>query len=165
MVELGWQIADRGGEVIYPSGKVSPDAFRDSCDLPARIGSEDVAYDLHVELEICDPACGDCADPACQVVPTERFPCTRARATEPSVPAAADPYLMTVRPVIVRDGQDCLPPPSCVAAPGPIERQVRAGLVTDLQVLQVVVDVDSTAPRSDPVARLDLVACGCASLP
>jgi hypothetical protein len=166
VVELSWAIVDREGDAIYPGDQLSIDRRQDSCDLPGRIGDGvDVSYDLRVELEICDPLCEPgCDDPDCLVDGRRRFACDTARGSDPNVPAADHPYRFAVRAVVVRsdDGRECADlPAGCIDVPGPRERIVEAGLVTDLQVYQIRVGVDLGANESDPSARLDLEACGC----
>jgi hypothetical protein len=157
VVELNWAVVDRDGDAIFPAGQFM--ASGDTCDLPATRGGASVRYDLEVELDICDQSCdAGCDAEECQVVAPMRYPCTVARATEPEVPASDDPYLFQVRAVIATTGADCVDHvPPCIATPGPRERTVHRGLVTDLQVFQIVVNADTDA--GDP---LDLEACGCA---
>jgi hypothetical protein len=160
-VELAWVFVDRDGDAIYPGGVFTSDDERDSCELPGIAGGQGVSYDLRVELEICDPACAaGCDAEECLVVPRHMFPCTTARGNDPDVPASDEPYRFTVRAVLdaATFTSECRDPaPSCLAVPAPRERVVTAGLVTDLQVYQLVVDVDR---QSD--ASLELEACGCA---
>jgi len=166
VVELSWRFVDRAGDVIYPGGAFSLGNL-DSCDLPGRIADDEVSYDLRLELEICDPSCAaGCADPSCHVVEPARFACDTARASDVDVPASTEPYRFTVRGVIEApasagaDAIDCAQPePTCVATPGPRDRTVHPGLVTDLQVMQIAVDIDLGA---GPEEVLDLEACGCA---
>jgi hypothetical protein len=157
VVEFNWAVVDRDGDAIFPAGQFM--ASGDTCDMPATLGGASVRYDLHVELEICDQECaGGCDDPDCLVVPTSRNSCTVARVTDRDVPASSDAYLFTMRAVISLPDGDCVDfVPPCIAVPGPRERPVHRGLVTDLQVFQVVVNSDVDA--DDP---LDLEACGCA---
>lgn len=170
-VELAWQFVDRGGDPIFPGG-VFGSRFRDVCDRSGRLG-EPVTYDLGVELEICDPACeadldrpaeedaeGERCDPGCEVVPALRFSCETYRGSDLDVPPSDQPYRFTLRALVEidREGASCpAPEPTCIAVPGPRERTVRPGLVTDLQVYQIAVDLDL---GSDDV--LDLERCGCA---
>lgn len=160
-VELAWVFVDRDGDPIYPGGVFSIDDERDSCGLSGLHGGQGVPYDLRVELEICDPMCeAGCDAEECHIVPRHTFPCTTARGAEPEVPASSDPYRFTVRAIIDAAvlASDCREPdPTCIAVPAPRERVVVAGLVTDLQVYQVVLDVDRQGD-----AALDLEACGCA---
>jgi hypothetical protein len=158
-VELAWVFVDRDGDAIYPGGVFTSGDERDSCGLPGVAGGQGVTYDLRVELEICDPGCAaGCDAEECLVVPNHVFPCITARGNDPDVPASEEPYRFTVRAVLESPG---LPgpcrDPACLAVPAPRERVVTAGLVTDLQVYQIVVDVDRQGDAS-----LDLEACGCA---
>jgi hypothetical protein len=165
VVELAWVFVDRDGDAIYPGGVFTSGDERDSCDLPGLVGEAEapelVGFDLRVELEICDPGCAaGCDAEECLVVPRHVFPCTTARGNEPDVPASTEPYRFSVRAVLDAPGlaSECRDPaPSCLAVPAPRERVVTAGLVTDLQVFQIVVDVDRQGD-----AALDLEACGCA---
>lgn len=164
-VELAWAFVDRDGDAIYPGGVFTSGDERDSCDLPGLVGDpaapDLVGFDLRVELEICDPACAaGCDAEECLVVPRHVFPCTTARGNDPDVPASDETYRFSVRAVLDAPGfaSECRDPaPSCLAVPAPRERVVTAGLVTDLQVFQIVVDVDRQGD-----AALDLEACGCA---
>lgn len=157
VVELNWAVVDRDGEAIFPAGQFM--ASGDTCDLPATRGGESVRYDLQIELEICDQSCaGGCSDPDCLVVPTSRNSCTVARVTDRDVPASSEPYLFTMRAVIALPGSSCVDwVPPCIGLPGPRERTVHRGLVTDLQVFQVVLNADIDAHDG-----LDLETCGCA---
>jgi len=158
-VELAWVFVDRDGDAIYPGGVFTADDERDSCELPGIAAGRGVPYDLRVELEICDSSCpAGCDAEECLVVPRHMFPCTTARGNDPDVPASDDPYRFTVRAVL--DASTLASPcrnPACLAVPAPRERVVTAGLVTDLQVYQIVVDVDR---QGDP--SLALEECGCA---
>lgn len=160
-VELAWVLVDRDGDAIYPGGVFTVDAERDSCDLPGTLVEREIPYDLRIELEICDPSCAaGCDDEECLVIPRHTFPCTTARGNAPQVPASEEPYRFTVRALLGApsiDVEQCEPAPTCVAVPAPRERVVSAGLVTDLQVVQIVVDVD----RQAQAGALDLEACGC----
>lgn len=164
-VELAWAFVDRDGDAIYPGGVFTSGDERDSCDLPGLVGDPEagdlVGFDLRVELEICDPGCAaGCDAEECLVVPRHVFPCTTARGNDPDVPASSEPYRFSVRAVLDAPGlaSECRDPaPGCLAVPAPRERVVTAGLVTDLQVYQIVVDVDRQGD-----AALDLEACGCA---
>jgi hypothetical protein len=162
VVEVAWAFVDRDGEQIFPGGLFDP-AESDACNLPGRFGETRVTYDLDVALEICDPACdAGCDDPACQVMSPLTFDCRTSRGSDPDVPSSDDPYRFTFRANVAIDGREeaCRPAPTCVAVPGPRERTVRPGLVTDLQVYQVVVDFDLGASVTGRGA-LDLGACGC----
>ena len=158
VVELAWVFVDRNGDPIYPGGVFSFTDQRDSCDLPGVTSQGPIVYDLRVQLEICDLSCdAGCTDPACQVVEPIRFPCRAARGTDPEVPASDEPYRFTVRAAIESNlSPNCLDPaPTCVAVPGARDRKVTPGLVTDLQVYQISVDVPNDG------SPLDLEACGC----
>jgi hypothetical protein len=167
VVELAWVFVDRQGEQIFPAGPFSL-GTRDSCDLPGRIGDRDVSYDLQMELEVCDPSCEEgCGNEACNVVSPLRFPCEAWRGSDPDIPASDDPYRFTARALVVTGSEQTVcsdPLPTCIAVPGPRERQVEPGLVVDLQVYQVAVDVDLAAPAEglDGDRALDLEGCGCA---
>ncbi|MBC8069678.1 MAG: hypothetical protein IAG13_15180 [Deltaproteobacteria bacterium] len=152
VVEISWRWVDRDGDPIFPAGQFTP--VRGSCGIDAR-GAGDV--DLQLELAICEESCAADCDESCEVVPPERFGCDAARATLNSVPASEEPYLFMVRAVIDGLSRPCVsPPPSCIAVPGPRARTVHRGLVTDLQVYQLAVDLDL-----DGDAALDVGACGC----
>lgn len=161
VVEIAWTFVDRDGESIYPAGALSVTSRGDSCDFPGRTAGGTVPVDVRLELQICDPACaGGCDDPACLVVDPLRFPCDTSRASDPDVPASDDPYRFTFLAVLdsPEGGLTCVEPePTCVAVPGARERTVKEGLVTDLQVVQIVMDVELSVDES-----IDLEACGCA---
>ncbi len=156
VVELNWAFVDRDGDAIFPAGQFSA-GRGDACDQPGRIGADEVSVDLEVQLDICDSDCAGSCDGDCQIVPPERAGCDAYRTTITDVPASARPYLFLLRAIVVTPTGDCVAPSGCFAVPGPRERTVTRGLVTDLQVLQIVVDVDT---EGDDV--LDLEACGCA---
>ncbi|MBK6922247.1 MAG: hypothetical protein IPH07_32955 [Deltaproteobacteria bacterium] len=156
VVELNWAFVDRDGDPIFPGGLFTPQ-LRDACDMPARRGTASAKIDLGVELAICDVDCaGDC-EGDCRIAEPERFACDVARTTLNDVPASSQPYLFVLRAVITGAGDPCVaPPPSCIAVPGPRERSVAQGQVTDLQVFQIAVDIDRGGDDT-----LDLEACGC----
>lgn len=157
VVELNWAFVDRDGGAIFPAGQFSV-GRGDACDLPGRSGAAAVDVDLEIQLDICDAACDGQCDGACRIIDPVRPGCDSARTTLTDVPASEDPYLFFFRAVIVTPSRECVaPPPDCIAVPGPRERTVERGLVTDLQVLQLAVDMDTEG--DDP---LDLEACGCA---
>jgi hypothetical protein len=157
VVELNWAFVDRDGDPIFPAGQFSFGRL-DSCELPARSGSGSARIDLEVQLDVCEASCGGDCEGDCRVMPAERPGCDAARTTLTDVPASEDPYLFFLRAVVVAPAGECIaPPPDCIAVPGPRERTVQRGLVTDLQVLQLAVDVDI-----DGDDALDLEACGCA---
>jgi hypothetical protein len=156
VVELNWAFVDRDGDAIFPAGLIGR---RDSCGLAGRNGTQSAPVDLTLQLDICDPACeGECTD-ECKIVPSTRASCVDARRTLDDVPASEDPYLFFFHAVIETDEATCIDPPaSCIATPGPRERTVERGLVTDLQVIQIVVDIELGTSNAD---ALDLEACGC----
>ena len=162
VVEWAWAFVDQDGDAIYPSG-VFDLQRTSSCALPGRFGNEQVRYDLGAELEICDPQCpGGCDDPDCQIVAPLGFDCDRSRGSNPSVPSSDDPYEFTISPVItLSGGEECRDLGACISAPGPRQRVVEPGLVTDLQVFQLVVGMDQGGPATGS-GSLDLEACGCA---
>ncbi|RMG96915.1 MAG: hypothetical protein D6705_10070 [Deltaproteobacteria bacterium] len=162
-VEVAWVVAGRDGEPIFPSGDLAPSAYDDTCDLPGYgPGMAEVTYALRLSLQICDPGCGDCSDSACHVVPEAELPCDGVRYTDPDVPASERPYLFRLRARIETETGSCVPSAGCVVVPGPISRKVRPGRVTDLQVVEILLDVEGGARPGSPASRLDLVACGCA---
>lgn len=161
VVEWAWSFVDQDGDAIFPSG-VFDLGRTSSCALPGRFGAESVRYDLGAELVICDPECaGGCEDPDCQVVAPLGFDCERYRGSNPSVPSSDAPYLFSISPVITLPGGDeCRDLGACITAPGERERVVHPGLVTDLQVFQLVVGMDQGGPTSGS-GSLDLEECGC----
>ncbi len=162
VVEWAWTFVDQDGGAIYPSG-VFDLGRTSSCALPGRTADGQVRYDLTAELTICDPTCpGGCEEPDCQVVAPLGSDCDRYRGSNPSVPSSDQPYQFTITPVVTLPGGDeCRDLEACIAAPGPRQRVVKPGLVTDLQVFQLVVGMDQDGT---PTAggSLDLEGCGCA---
>jgi len=162
VVELSWQVVDRDGDTIFPGGVLSLGGEQDTCDLPGLIDDERVEYDLRMQLEVCDPACAaGCDDASCLVIQPELFSCRAFRGSLPEVPSSdGEDRRFTLRAVLDVRGVPCSPDPDCIGVPGPREREVDRGLVVDLQVYQIVVDVDQNGNRDGQ--RLDLVECGCA---
>lgn len=160
-VELAWAFVDRDGEAIFPGGAFSIDVERSTCGMPGLVGEQPIPYDLRVELSICDPECAaGCEADECQVIAPHSFACNSARGNLPAVPASDSPLRFTVRAVVSAPSIDveCRDvDPTCIAAPSPRDREVQAGLVTDLQVYQIAIDVDRDGDQT-----LDLEACGCA---
>lgn len=155
-VEIAWSFIDQGGSTLYPDGVLA-----DSCDFTAAFAAESASdtlrpAKLRVELEICDPACdGDCEDPACMVVEPTQFACNTARGAL-TIPATGGDYRFTTRIVAELDGDPdcaCVLSTDCALVPGPRDRAVRPGLVTDLQNYQFVLDV------TDDPSILDLTPC------
>lgn len=161
VVEWAWSFVDQDGDPIFPSG-VFDLGRTSSCALPGRSAAGQVRYDLGAELVICDPECAaGCGDPDCQVVAPLGFTCDRSRGSNPSVPSSATPYQFTLSPVVtLPGGKQCRDLDACIAASGPRERVVQPGLVTDLQVFQLVVGMDQGGPSLGDGA-LDLQGCGC----
>ena len=161
VVEWAWSFVDQNGDAVFPSG-VFDVSRNDACALPGRMGITQVNYDLGTELTICDPMCpGGCDDVDCQVVRPLEFGCTNSRGSNPTIPADDAAYQFRLEPVItLPDGEQCRDLDLCIAAPGPRERVVEGGLVTDLQVFQLVLSMDQDGPRSASGA-LDLEACRC----
>lgn len=162
VVEVAWAFVDRGGEQIFPGGLFAPQS-KNACGLPGRTSNGQLSYDVSVELRICDPECsGGCEDDACQVVSPLAFGCSTSRGSDPDIPSSGQPYQFLLQPILeLSDGSVCRDPdPTCVAAPGPRQRRVKPGLVTDLQVYQFVLNFDLDAPSAEQ-SSLDLEACGC----
>lgn len=152
VVEVAWNMVDRLGEPVYPGGVLSTDRRPDSCDLPGFSIADPVGYRLQMELESCD-ASGACA--------SNLFSCAVHRGAITIAPQD-DPYEFTLRAIARRNDreEDCPPlDPACIATPGPRQRKVKDGLVTDLQVYQIVIDMEENG--SSQASRLDLEACGC----
>ncbi len=168
VVELNWVFVDREGQPFYPGGQFALNRYEDSCNLRGFLGGATVHYDLRLELEVCDPTCvGGCDDAACLVMEPHRFSCATARASDFDVPARSEPYQFQTRAIIEpTEGAACTDlPPTCVAVPGPRKRVVKPGLVTDLQVYQVGVNIDGGVRPSADAAHLNLEDCGCESAP
>jgi hypothetical protein len=167
VVELNWVFVDRDGESFYPGGQFARNRYESSSGLQGKVGEATLSYDLRLELEICRPDCeAGCEAEECQVS-VERYSCSKARASDFHVPSSPDAYQFRVRAVIEPEGgADCVDvPPSCVAVPGPRERVVSPGLVTDLQVYQLGVAMDGGVSPDSDTAHLDLEACGCEITP
>lgn len=160
-VELNWSVVDAAAEPMFPQGPLA-----DLCGFVGRTaeGGPQRGYDLRVQLRLCDPDCPqDCADaPECQR-DVFQYPCKSARGFSTVL---AQPYDFEVDLVArFSDTCACELGPACALVPGPRTRTVEAGLVTDLQVFQLVlvrllVDPDDSPP--DPIA-MDLD--GCCELP
>lgn len=162
VVEWSWVFVDLDGRTIFPTG-VFDLGGRDACNLPARANGRSVTYDLGVELSVCDPTCPQgCSDPDCQVIAPLEFDCETHRGSNPAIPSSDEPYQFALAPVLtLEDGSECREVSTCIASPGPRERVVEPGLVTDLQVFQLVVGIVQGASSTD-VGALDLEECGCA---
>ncbi len=159
-VEIAWALIDQGGTALYPDGVLA-----NTCDLNGLIASgpdgegeaTSIPATLRFELLVCDPECdGGCADPECQVVAPRSFACNTARGSV-TVPSSSLDYRFQTQMIAELDGDPactCTLSPECVQLPGPRDREVRGGLVTDLQVYQIVLDLD------DPTtATMDLRTC------
>ncbi len=161
VVELNWKFVDRERTDIYPGERMN------SCAFLGQLGdAAEQEYGLHVELSICDPRCdGDCASGEC-VIQERRFPCKTARATT-SVPMIEErEYTFSTRILAAPSGADIEDPATCTCTlleecaltPGPRDRILRPGLVTDLQVYQFVLPTLSLPVDLDPIP-LDLSSC------
>ena len=167
-IEIAWAVIDEGGTPLYPDGELQntcdftglfkPEPIGETEGVPQEVPQEVPAI-LRVELTICDPTCeGGCDDPTCQIVDPKSFACNSARA-QMTVPSSADndKYRFETHIVAELKGDQsctCRLTSACALLPGPRERQVQGGLVTDLQVYQVVLALDE--PRS---ATIDLTEC------
>jgi hypothetical protein len=152
IVELAWSFVDRDGASIFPSGELS-----DLCDLRGELGGQERSYALHLELRLCDPECpGGCALEACWITEPLRFGCASTRGSS-LIPVKDGPTIFDVQVVAAVDGAPecaCAIASPCAERPGPRARVVEPGLVTDLQVYLLVLDL----PDPDS-ARLDLSTC------
>jgi len=159
-VEIAWALIDQGGASLYPDGSLT-----NTCDfvgLVARGGDAqadpvETPATLRFELLVCDPECsGGCDDPECQVIDPRSFACNTARGSV-TVPSSELDHRFEARVIAELDGDPacaCTLSTECVQLPGPRDRKVRGGLVTDLQVYQIVLDLD------DPTtASIDLRTC------
>lgn len=162
-VEIAWALIDQGGTALYPDG-----ALTNTCDFVGLVDSGDGGVDmpgdpvetpatLRFELLVCDPECaGGCDDPECQVIDPRSFACNTARGSV-TVPSSGLDYRFEPRVIAELAGDPactCTLSTECVQLPGPRDRKVEGGLVTDLQVYQIVLDLD------DPTtATLDLRTC------
>jgi len=163
-VELHWAFLDRDSAPVVPGNSLT---LPDTCSL---LGTYDAAvgetrYALEVVLHICLDSCaeGCLNDPACQVITPQRFSCETTRATI-DLPASEDPYIFETEVVARQADSDacaCTISSACVATPGSRQRKVTAGLVTDLQVQQMVLTTldfveDFDADRN---LHLDIATC------
>ncbi len=161
VVEINWKFVDRELTDIYPGERMNSCAFTGQLD---ESGAQE--FGLHVELSICDPRCeGDCASGEC-VIQTQRFPCKMARATT-SVPMIEErEYTFATHILAAPSGADIEDPATCTCTlleecaltPGPRDRILRPGLVTDLQVYQFVLPTLALPVDLDPIP-LDLSSC------
>ena len=163
-VEIAWALIDQGGTALYPDGTLT-----NTCNFVGLVDSGvdsgvdmqgdpvETPVTLRFELLVCDPECdGGCDDPECQVVAPRSFACNTARGSV-TVPSSGLDYRFETRVIAELDGDPacaCALSTECAQLPGPRDRKVRGGLVTDLQVYQIVLDLD------DPTtASLDLRTC------
>ena len=158
-VELNWTIVDRAGTTVFPSGLLS-----DTCDFLGLLPGADqpVAYDLQLQVRLCEPGCAaGCDDPSCQV-DRLRFKCRSARGFRTVQARPEAPYDFHVDMIASPDSGACgctLKPP-CALGPGPRNRTVEPGLVTDLQVYLFVLGLDDIRASTDKDrTRLDLASC------
>jgi hypothetical protein len=152
-VELSWAFFDRDLRTVFPRGDE-----KDACRFVGDVDGTERQYDLNVRLSLIGPCADNEEFEDCEVAEEHTFDCNRFRGYLPEVPAELDPYVMRVD-VLVNPRSDprFVASPKCVAVPGPRERTIRPGHVTDLAVYQFVVDATSFATGgSDP---LDLEAC------
>ncbi|MCA9692696.1 MAG: hypothetical protein KC636_24060 [Myxococcales bacterium] len=161
LVELNWAFVDRNMNPVYPGA--TGFSIRDSCGFtgPLVDGGASQRYALHAELRVCNTGC-DCDDPSCLAIAPQRFPCDRARATV--IVPTVETQRFTFETVIVAvsddvEGCECAVQSPCGETPGPRDRAVNPGLVTDLQVQQFVLatlnlegSVDADAITTFPLA-------------
>ncbi len=167
-VELHWAFLDRDSSPVVPGNSLT---LPDTCSLLGTFDEEIGAtrYALEVVLNICLPECAaGCDDPACQVIDPQVFSCETTRATL-DVPSRDEPYVFSSRVVARQSDAEtctCALTSACVATPGARQRKVTAGLVTDLQVQQLVLTTLDFAEDFDANRdlHLDLATC-CESTP
>ncbi len=150
-IELNWTVVDAAGASVFPTRDLD-----DLCGFTGRMVAEGprARYALHVQLELCDPACG--CDPACE--PTRlTFDCDAARGWGTVL---ADEYELRVS-LIARPetGCACELTPACALAPGPRVRAVEPGLVTDLQVFLFVLSGFRLGTKEKGSPLMDLDGC------
>jgi hypothetical protein len=169
IVELNWAFVDRNQEPVYPGETLT------SCSFSGRLAAGEDAreYGLHVELRVCDATCeAGCASSTC-LVHEQRFSCQTARGTARVPAVAGNQYTFTTRVVAISDGEGedsacyCTIRDECALVPGSRTREVRPGLVTDLQVYQLVLPTLDVQNNKDTPIALDLAECcepspGCA---
>ncbi|MGB1014935.1 MAG: hypothetical protein ACPG4T_12435 [Nannocystaceae bacterium] len=163
-VELHWAFLDRDSAPVVPGNSLT---LPDTCSLLGTLDPDigETRYALEVVLHTCLSSCTDgcLTDPACQVIAPQRFSCETTRATV-DLPASEDPYLFATEVVARQEDSEtcaCAISSTCVATPGSRLRKVLAGLVTDLQVQQMVLTTLDFAGDfdSDRNLHLDLATC------
>lgn len=154
VVEIAWTFVDRSGAAIYPDGDLE-----DTCALRGtfRAGENPRTYELHTEVRICDPACeAGCDDAACWLEEPLRFGCDTARGSG-IVASHDEPVLIDVRVTAYPGGDSacaCALGSPCAQVPGPRRRMIRPGLVTDLQVYLLVLDLPAAAEPLEACCEL-----------
>jgi hypothetical protein len=133
LIELNWQFVD-----VSASDRVTP-----TCHVNARDsnGSRDLALRVRLTVSSAEEDCAEMALTDECIVAQEVFACDRERGTLDNVPASDEPYLLTVDVLADpdRDEPTFVPPPTCVATPGPRSRSIEAGRIADLGVYEIVV--------------------------
>ncbi len=162
-VELHWAFLDRDSAPVVPGNTLT---IPDTCSLLGTFDEQvgPTRYALEVVLHICLPDCeAGCDDPACQVIAPQVFSCETTRATM-DIPAGDTPYVFSTE-VVARqtdgDSCSCTLTSACVATPGARQRRVTAGLVTDLQVQQLLLTTLDFAEDFDANndLHLDIATC------
>ena len=158
-VEINWTIVDRAGGQVFPSGRLGS-----TCKFTGVLPGGDAAsdYALEVQLRLCEPDCpGGCDDPACHVDRLQ-YDCSAARGFSVVAARPEEPYDFHVDLVAAPadGGCGCTLTPPCALVPGPRNRTVEPGLVTDLQVYLLVLGLDNIAAAGEAGrTRLDLGEC------
>lgn len=153
IVQIAWAFVDRSGATVFPAGDLG-----DTCSFRGALDGRDRDYDLQIAVRVCDPTCaGGCDDDACLIVDPLLYSCLSARGSS-EVPSSESPYQFQVDVIAEFDETcACVVQAPCAEVPGPRLRMVRPGLITDLQVYQLVLDMQDVGGVFD----LD----GCCELP
>jgi hypothetical protein len=126
IIEADWQFVDRRIEPIYPGG-----GRQDACALDGQSNGTSTRFDLRVRIV------AESIDGAGTTVESALFDCDRARGAITDVPEGE--YRMSLEVWLdTETGEPFRVSPHCVAAPGPRDRAVTRGRITDLSVWQFV---------------------------
>ncbi|MEZ4453211.1 MAG: hypothetical protein R3B09_27360 [Nannocystaceae bacterium] len=153
IVQIAWSFVDRGGNSVFPG------PLGDTCSFHGVVDGADRSFDLRVAVRLCDPECSaGCGDDGCLLVDPLVYSCLGARGSS-EVPAMDTPYEFKVE-VLADLGSECtcVIEEPCAEVPGPRLRMVRTGLITDLQVYQLVLGLASPS-------QAELSLEGCCALP
>jgi len=165
IVEINWAFVDQDGDKIIPSRDAE-----NSCGFAGNLAGKAENYQMQVELRVCEPGCeGGCENPACYAVDPFRFDCHALRASS-KLPASFDGYEFQVAVIAVPDNNaqeqcECELRSPCIERPGPRIRTIEAGLITDLQVYQLVLALPTVEPIISADERIVFDVQECCQLP